>query len=132
MVVVFPTPPFWLATAMTRGSSRISGFEPLRRSVASSLMEGARIAGCLGGVEVVGVVGGVGGVGGAATGREGLACADAMDASSDVAASVVGASGEPGSGSDEGPLTDGPAGSPDDGGSGTESAGGASGGVGSD
>ncbi len=34
MVVVLPTPPFWLAMAMTRGSSRAAGFDPLRSSVA--------------------------------------------------------------------------------------------------
>ena len=47
MVVVLPTPPFWLAMAMTRGSSRTTGLEPLSNSDVSSRMEGERMAGAL-------------------------------------------------------------------------------------
>ena len=43
--MVLPTPPFWFAMAITRGSSRAAGFAPLSSSSASSLMVGARMVG---------------------------------------------------------------------------------------
>ena len=43
--MVFPTPPFWLAMAITRGSSLGAGREPSRRLSASDRMVGVLICG---------------------------------------------------------------------------------------
>ena len=43
MVVVFPTPPFWFAIAITRGSSRGAGRAPSRSALASERMVGVLI-----------------------------------------------------------------------------------------
>ena len=45
-VVVLPTPPFWLATAMTRGSGRANGLRRLHRRLGRGLHRSLRRHGC--------------------------------------------------------------------------------------
>ena len=99
MVVVLPTPPFWLAMAMTRGSSRATGLAPFSNSVASTRMVGARctgsspvVAACLGVLDLVTGAAAAGTTSGIGT-TSGVGVASGMGGASGIGATSVSGSG---------------------------------------